>query len=259
MSQVPSQDGTIPFTAPGTDKVCSTYYKVIGDRSSGAPPIVYLHGGPGGGHDYLVPFAQQIWTTYGIPGVLYDQLGCGSSTRLPERAGDGSFWTISLFIAELDNLLDHLCLRNGFHIFGQSWGGMLGADFATSRPPGLCRLVIASGLASHATMVQGTKLLRADLTSEQQATLNKAEESALKENFDEWDSLAAQEILALMASKHVCRAKTMPSELLPAFKNLSEDPTVYQAMYVEVVDFLWESYLLTLLGLESTGSLLQDR
>jgi pimeloyl-ACP methyl ester carboxylesterase len=181
VAQATSPEGPVAFAAPGIEKACSTYYEIIGeianDLANGAPSIVYLHGGPGAGHEYLVPFAEQLWTWYSIPGVLYDQIGCASSTHLPEKAGDGHFGNMSLFIAELDNLLDHLHLRDGpgFDPFGQSWGGMLGADFATTRPRGLRRPVLASALASYETMLQGVKLLRAQLEPDQQATLDKAE------------------------------------------------------------------------------------
>lgn len=50
----------------------------------------------------------------------YDQIGCGRSTDLPEKLGDEAFWSVELFVAELDNL----GLREtGFHLLGQSWGG----------------------------------------------------------------------------------------------------------------------------------------
>jgi hypothetical protein len=42
---------------------------------------------------------------YGIPVILYDQVGCGQSMLLPEMMGDTSFWTVDLFMEELENLL----------------------------------------------------------------------------------------------------------------------------------------------------------
>lgn len=135
-SMIPTVEGKIPFNVSG--KACSTYYKVFGDLSSSAPRVVVLHGGPGGAHEYLLSFAQ-LWPKYGLPVFFYDQIGCGASTHLPDTAGDTDFWQESLFIAGLDNLLDHLKLRNGpgFHLLGQSWGGLLAAALAASRPQGL--------------------------------------------------------------------------------------------------------------------------
>lgn len=125
MEQIPLMEGTAPFKIPGNEGIeCFTYYKIFGDISSGTPPVVVLHGGPGCGHEYLLTFAT-LWSKYGLPVVFYDQIGCASSTHLPQTAGDKEFWKESLFIAELNNLLDSLNLRDGpgFHLLGHSWGG----------------------------------------------------------------------------------------------------------------------------------------
>ncbi len=122
----PTAEGKIPFNIPGKAIPGSTYYKIFGDLASGAPPVVMLHGGLAAAMNICFPFAK-LWPGYGIPVVFYDQIGCGGSTHLPETEGDKTFWQESLFIAELDNLLDHLNLRDGpgFHLLGQSWGTCL--------------------------------------------------------------------------------------------------------------------------------------
>jgi L-proline amide hydrolase len=56
---------------------------------------------------------------------MYDQLGCGKSTHLPEKAGDGEFWTTQLFLDELDNLVGNLLGDGKYDLLGQSWGGMV--------------------------------------------------------------------------------------------------------------------------------------
>jgi pimeloyl-ACP methyl ester carboxylesterase len=121
------------FHPPYIDSPCHTYYKIIGDISSNAPRLVVLHGGPGAGHEYLLPFGC-LWQQYRIPVILYDQIGCAASTHLPQKAGDESFWQETLFLAELDNLLDALNLRSGpgFYILGHSWGGRIAAAFAST-------------------------------------------------------------------------------------------------------------------------------
>ncbi|RYO80987.1 hypothetical protein DL766_010027 [Monosporascus sp. MC13-8B] len=76
-----------------------------------------------------------------------------NSDRVPvvhpprERVGDKWFWTFDHFIAELDNPVGHLELREKrFYPLDQSWGGILAGMFASRRPEGLRTLVIA-GLA----------------------------------------------------------------------------------------------------------------
>ena len=114
-------EGEIPFDAPGTSKPCKTWYKVIGDLTT--PPLVALHGGPGAGHEYMTSLTD-LHDKYKIPVIYYDQVGCGRSTRFPEKNGDSSFWTFNLFLMELENLVKHFNLHQlGFYILGQSWGG----------------------------------------------------------------------------------------------------------------------------------------
>ncbi|KAI0109344.1 proline-specific peptidase [Hypoxylon sp. NC0597] len=164
----------------------------------GNPPVVVLRGSPGVGHEYLLSFAD-LWPKYGIPVVFYDQIGCGASTHLPQTVGDTSFWQESLFIAELDNVLDHLKLRDGpgFHLLGQSWDGPLGAAFAGDRPRGLQRLY-------------------------------KCEQEA------DYESPAYQEASIVFRKMFVCRAEPVLAELVLAFQHLSEDRTVYSTIWTSI-------------------------
>ena len=226
MARTPSAEGRIPFHVPGNlDVSCSTYYKVFGDLSSDAPPVIFLHGGPGGGHEYLLSFAE-LWPQYGLPVVLYDQIGCGASTHLPQTAGDKDFWQESLFVAELDNLIDHLKLRDGpgFHLFGQSWGGLLGVAFAARQPRGLQRLVLASGLASMNLSEKSIQLCRSELPIDVQEVLNKCVQEA------DYKSQAYREAMTIFQKMFVCRADPLPEELMLSLKHLGEDQTVYGTM-----------------------------
>ncbi len=109
-----------------------TWYRVSGDLKSKKPPIFILHGGPGAGHNYVDSY--KLLSLDGRAVIHYDQVGCGNSTLLPDKGAD--FWTVQLFIDELNNLVDHLGQRKAFHVLGQSWGGMLGAEYGTTRPAG---------------------------------------------------------------------------------------------------------------------------
>ncbi|KAI5863697.1 proline-specific peptidase [Durotheca rogersii] len=227
MHEIPVREGKAPFRIPSIDEPCFTYYKIIGDLSSGTPPVIVAHGGPGVGHEYLLTFAD-LWQQYGLPVVFYDQIGCASSSHLPQKAGDRSFWQEQLFQDELDNLLDHLELRRdpGFHLLGQSWGGMLGSAFAARQPRGLRRLVLASALASAELGGRGTRLLRDQMPPDMRQALDEAEQKG------EYDSPAYKRALDFYYRKHVCRADPFPpAELVPALKHLGEDTTVYRTMY----------------------------
>lgn len=153
MTEYPTIEGEIAFDVPDAGRPCKTWYKILGSLESTSPVLIALHGGPGAGHDYLVPLVD-IYKLYGVPIVLYDQIGCARSTHLKDKMGDEDFWSFDLFIRELDNLIDSLDLRNrGFYLLGQSWGGVLASAYAMHQPlgkspAGLRKLVIASGPAS---------------------------------------------------------------------------------------------------------------
>src|SRR5437764_1350925 len=128
--------GTGPF-AHG-----ETWYRVTGDlepggageaEGRGLAPLVVLHGGPGAAHDYTLRMAD-IAAATGLAVVHYDQLGCGRSTHLPDKGED--YWTVELFLDELQNLLQALGIGASYHLLGQSWGGMLAAEHAVRRPEG---------------------------------------------------------------------------------------------------------------------------
>jgi proline-specific peptidase len=228
MADTDLQEGTVSFKIQHIDTPCHTYYKIIGDLSSNSPRLVVLHGGPGTGHEYLLPF-ECLWQQFGIPVVFYDQIGCAASTHLPQTAGDESFWQESLFMAELDNLLDSLQLRDGpgYHILGHSWGGRIAVAFAATQPKGLQRLVLASGIASSRTYVDGIQILRRQLPPDTQLAIDEEEQ---KGNFD---SARFRDAMNVFFRNYFCRSEPFPpKELLPAFKNMSEDKTVRETMLV---------------------------
>ncbi|BAJ83160.1 peptidase S33 (plasmid) [Acidiphilium multivorum AIU301] len=197
-----------------------TWYRVSGDLEAGGPPLVVLHGGPGAAHDYVDRF--RLLATPRRAVIHYDQLGCGRSTHLPDRGA--AFWTVDLFLAELDNLLDHLGIRDRYAVLGQSWGGMLAAEHAVRRPPGLKALVIANSPASMVTWVAEANRLRAELPAEVQQTLLAHERAGTT---DHPDYEAAVDVFY---HRHLCRLDHWPDEVKRSFAQMAEDPTVYHTM-----------------------------
>jgi len=224
MTDQPTYEGEVDFIVPGIDKPCKTWYKTVGDIKSNIPLLV-LHGGPGAGHDYLLSLTDLL-TKYKIPIIFYDQIGNGRSTHLPETKGDESFWRESLFIHELDNLIDHLGLRaGGFSLFGQSWGGMLGSSYATSLPKGLHKLILANTPASVDLWKQSIQLLRDGLPEDVQKVINDAERTGTTE------SPEYLEAVGVFYKKHLCRVEPWPApEVEAALRWLTGDTTVYATM-----------------------------
>ncbi|RYP43687.1 hypothetical protein DL768_009788 [Monosporascus sp. mg162] len=223
MSAYPTIEGEVPFAAPNSGRPCSTWYKVVGDLEQ-STPLIALHGGPGAGHEYLASLTDLI-DQYHIPIVFYDQIGCGRSTHLRDKMRDESFWTFDLFIAELDNLIDHLQLRSkGFYLLGQSWGGMLAGMYAARRPKGLKKLVIAGAPASFPLFVEGGKRLRAQLPADIQKILEEGDRTGNLET-PEYERAST-----IFYARHVCRIDPLPQPVQQAFINLKDDPTAYNTM-----------------------------
>jgi L-proline amide hydrolase len=198
-----------------------TWYRVTGSLDTDMTPLVILHGGPGCSHDYLL--ALEALADTGRPVIHYDQLGGGRSTLLADRGAD--FWTVDLFLAELDNLLRALGISDEYHLLGQSWGGMLGAEHAISRPSGLRGLVLSNAPASMDLWVDESKKLRAQLPRETRDVLDAHE--AAGTIYDE-SYLAASQVYY---DEHVCRVVPNPPEVLKTIEYMAADPTVYNTMF----------------------------
>ena len=198
----------------------STWYRVVGDLKSSKTPVMVLHGGPGAGHNYCEPIADVLAQT-GRAAVLYDQIGCGNSTHLPDKPKE--FWTPELFMEELVLLTEHLGISNKYNIVGQSWGGMLGMQFAITKPKGLNALVVADSPASMEVWVSEANKLRKELPPEVEATLLKHEAAGTTEDPE---YVAAVDVFY---SRHLCRIP-QPPYVLASFEQLAADPTVYHTM-----------------------------
>lgn len=169
-----SYNGLASFNWPAAGKPLHTWYRVFGDLSSPITPLVCIHGGPGFCHNYLLNH-RTLTDTHSIPIVLYDQIGCGHSTLLPETASSTDFpdfWTVEIFHEQLRQLLTHLKIVDRYDILGSSWGGMMGSHFAHLRPTGLRRLILANAAASKSHSIANRKKFREQLPQNMQDVLN---------------------------------------------------------------------------------------
>jgi len=196
-----------------------TWYRLTGELGGGKPPLIALHGGPGCTHDYIDSLTD---LADGLRAVVhYDQIGNGRSTHM--RDADPAFWSVDLFLDELDNLLAHLGVADQYDMLGQSWGGMLAAEHAVRRPPGLRRLVIADSPASLVTWLAEANRLRAALPPAVRDALLRHEAAG---TIEDPEYVAATRVFY---DRHVCRIP-WPPEVKRTFDAIDEDPTVYHTM-----------------------------
>jgi L-proline amide hydrolase len=212
MTAIPVNEGFIPFRGH------KTWYRVAGDLdriSPGKFPLLLLHGGPGVCHDYLE--SLQPFAATGRPVIFYDQLGCGNS----DRPDDPSMWTVELFLEELKAVRDALGLDR-IHLLGQSWGGMLGMEYALTQPEGVVSLTIASSPASMPLWVAEANRLREDLPPAIQQTLLDHEAAGTT------DSPEYERAMTVFYERHVCRVVPMPDYVANTFAKMGKQ--VYETM-----------------------------
>ncbi|NIJ75834.1 L-proline amide hydrolase [Xanthomonas campestris] len=196
-----------------------TWYRITGDLRNDACPLIVLHGGPGCTHDYVDSFKDLAANGRAV--IHYDQLGNGKSTHLPDA--DPGFWTVGLFVDELQALITQLGLSQ-YALLGQSWGGMLAAEHAVRRPAGLRALVIANSPASMGLWRAAALRLRAHLPEHIQAALDAHEAAGTL------DDPAYRVASQVFYAQHVCRVLSWPAEVARTFAAIDADPTVYHAM-----------------------------
>jgi len=196
-----------------------TWYRIVGDLSSGPTPVVICHGGPGAAHDYTEPIAEL--SRFGRGCVLYDQIGCGQSTHLPDAPAD--FWTVQLFKDELVDLTREVGIADRYAVVGQSWGGMLAMEHALDHPSGLRAIVVADSPASIPLWVSEANRLREDLPADVQATLTQHEADGTT------DTPEYEQAVRVFYDRHLCRVP-WPDYVQRSFDQMDEDPTVYHTM-----------------------------
>lgn len=108
------------------------WYEDTGNRHG--KPVVFLHGGPGGGTDarmrgFFNPQKYRI--------VLFDQRGCGQS-RPHASLIDNTTWHL---VADIEALRMHLDIER-WQVFGGSWGSTLALAYAQAHPERVTELVL---------------------------------------------------------------------------------------------------------------------
>ncbi len=89
-------------------------------------PVVFLHGGPGGGcqASYRRYFDPKKWRI-----ILFDQRGCGRSTPFAELK-ENTTWDL---VEDIEKLRNHLGIDK-WAVFGGSWGSTLSLAYAITHP-----------------------------------------------------------------------------------------------------------------------------
>ncbi len=97
-------------------------------------PVVFLHGGPGGGSS---PKHRRFFDPHAYRIIVYDQRGAGRSKPLGELVDN----TTPHLITDLETLRNHLGVQ-AWLVFGGSWGSTLALAYAEAHPERCLGLVL---------------------------------------------------------------------------------------------------------------------
>ena len=97
-------------------------------------PVVFVHGGPGGGcsendRRFFDPERYHI--------ILFDQRGCGRS----KPHGSLNNNETALLVEDMEHIRNHLDIEK-WHVFGGSWGSTLGLVYAQTHPERVISMVL---------------------------------------------------------------------------------------------------------------------
>ena len=204
-------ESTAPF-----DDGFTWYRRSEPDRPRDLAPLFVLHGGPGMAHDYVQNLAALADLT-GRTVIHYDQIGCGRSSHHPDAPVER--WTPAYFVEEFHSLRTHLGIDE-YHVLGQSWGGMLGAEIAVRQPEGLRSLMICNSPASMPLWVSEAAKLRDALPDAARDALAEHEAAGTLDHPDYVDATR------LFYERHVCRTVPMPQDFVDSEAQMLADPTV---------------------------------
>lgn len=102
--------------------------------NSAGIPVVFLHGGPGGG---TAPWHRRFFDPEHYRIVLFDQRGAGQST--PHAELDGN--TTAKLVADMEIIRERLGIEQWL-LFGGSWGSTLALAYAQTHPERVLGLIL---------------------------------------------------------------------------------------------------------------------
>ena len=109
-------------------------------EESGNPkgkPVIFLHGGPGGG---IEPIYRQYFDSKKWRIIIFDQRGCGQSTPSSELK-ENTTWDL---VDDIEKIRIKLNIDK-WTVFGGSWGSTLSLSYAVSHP-NRCNELILRGI-----------------------------------------------------------------------------------------------------------------
>ena len=174
------------------------YLKFSSKIKNKKTPIIFLHGGPGGTHNYFLNL-RSLAKDRDI--YMYDQIGGGESSAIAPK-----LWTIKTFVEEL-SILAKIWKLDNYILMGASWGTTLALEYFLASDMAeknkIERIIFQSPLFSTSDWEKDANRLIKQLPKESQKIISYCHE------IDATDSSIYQKTVMEYYLKHVLRNKKL--------------------------------------------------
>lgn len=188
-------------------------FKVWTKRFGNHPKIkiLLLHGGPASTHEYMECF-ETFFQREGYEFYEYDQLGSYYS----DQPNDNSLWTVDRFVEEVEQVRKAIGAdSSNFYILGNSWGGILGMEYALKYQKNMKSLIVSNMVAS---ATEYAKYASEVLAKQMQPAILK-EIRALEEKKDFANPRYMELLIPNFYHEHLCRLTEWPDAVNRSFKH----------------------------------------
>ncbi len=196
-------------------------FKVWTKRFGNNPRIkvLLLHGGPAATAEYMECF-ESFFPQEGFEFYEYDQLGSYRS----DKPTDSSLWTTDRFVEEVEQVRKAIGAgKENFYILGNSWGGILGMEYALKYQQNMKGLIVANMMASAPDYDKYSNILAG------QMDLKVVEEiKAIEARGDVSNPRYTELLMPHFYNKHICRLKEWPEPVTRSFSHINYE--IYKMM-----------------------------
>jgi len=174
--------------------------------------VLLLHGGPAMTTEYMESFGDYL-PKEGYEMYYYHQLG----SYLSDQPDNDDLWELDRFVEEVEQVRQALGLtKDNFYIIGNSWGGMLGMQYALKYQDNMKGLVVCNMVGSFPAYAAYNAKLRSQLRPTLLDSL---------EFYEKNDDLENPVYMDLVINeyyrKHICRMDPFPDGFNRAMEHVN--------------------------------------
>jgi proline iminopeptidase len=152
------------------------YYTELGEGQ----PLIVLHGGRGGNHNYFFPYLLPLARTNRL--IFMDERGSGRSGPLEDASG----YTVENMVEDVEALRQALDLGS-INLLGHSFGGVIAQAYALKYQKNLSHLIVANSFDSASELNQVWARLKTKIDPQHLQRIEELEKEGLFDKGKPWE------------------------------------------------------------------------